>query len=113
VAANTANGCPTVATEHVHVYVDDVLTASQDVNTIDGPSAFDIPVDLTAGQHVLRVDWESKGTVLASRSVNVSGPAPVPTGSASISGTPPAGGSASTARTPAPPTAATPIKRVL
>ena len=55
---NGADGCPIGATEHVHVYVDGVLAASQDVDTTNGPDAFDIPVQVAAGTHALRVAWE-------------------------------------------------------
>ena len=58
-----ADGCPIVATEHVHVYVDGVLTASQDVDTTAGPDAFDIPVTLPEGTHELRVEWEDDGEI--------------------------------------------------
>lgn len=72
---NGADGCPIGATEHVHVYVDGVLAASQDVDTANGPDSFDIPVQVAAGTHQLRVDWEDEGEVLAttSRTVTVGG----------------------------------------
>jgi hypothetical protein len=66
-----ADGCPVGATEHVHVYVDSVLTASQDVDTANGPDAFDIPVQIAAGTHQLRVDWEDEGDVLGTTSMSV------------------------------------------
>jgi thrombospondin type 3 repeat protein len=69
---NGADGCPIGATEHVHAYVDGVLSASQDVDTANGPDAFDIPVQVAAGTHALRVEWEDKGAVLASTSRTVS-----------------------------------------
>jgi hypothetical protein len=68
---NGADGCPIGATEHVHVYVDGVLAASQDVDTANGPDAFDIPVQVAAGTHQLRVEWEDEGTVLATTSRTV------------------------------------------
>jgi hypothetical protein len=69
---NGADGCPIGATEHVHVYVDGVRTASQDVDTANGPDAFDIPVQVATGTHQLRVEWEDEGAVLASTSRTVS-----------------------------------------
>jgi hypothetical protein len=75
-AGTLANGCPVPVTEHVHVYVDDALTASQGVSTLDGPATFDIPVNLAVGAHVLRVEWEDEGKVLASRSISVNRPPP-------------------------------------
>ena len=68
---NGADGCPISATEHVHVYVDGVLAASEDVDTANGPDAFDIPVQVAAGTHELRVDWEVEGEVLATTSRTV------------------------------------------
>ena len=70
-AGNGADGCPIGATEHVHVYVDGVLTASQDVDTANGPDAFDIPVQVATGTHALRVDWENKAKVLGTTSRTV------------------------------------------
>lgn len=67
-AAET-DGAP--ATEHVHVYVDGVLVAGQDVDTADGHDSFAVPVDLAKGTHELRVEWEDDGKVLATRSVTV------------------------------------------
>jgi hypothetical protein len=66
-----ADGCPIGATEHVHVYVSGVLTASQDVDTANGPDTFDIPVQVPAGTHELRVEWEDEGEVLATTSRTV------------------------------------------
>jgi hypothetical protein len=71
VAGNGADGCPIAATEHVHVYVDGALAGSQDVDTANGPDAFDVPVDLAEGTHDLRVDWEDDGTVIATKSITV------------------------------------------
>ena len=68
---NGADGCPINPTEHVHVYVDGVLAASQDVDTANGPDAFDIPVQVAEGTHELRVDWEEEGQVLATTSLTV------------------------------------------
>jgi hypothetical protein len=78
---NGADGCPIGATEHVHVYTDGVLAASQDVDTANGPDAFDIPVQVPAGTHELRVEWEDEGEVLAttSRTVIVASDAEVDT----------------------------------
>ena len=71
VAANGPNGCPFVATEHVHVYVDGALAATQAVDTGYGPDAFAIPVQVAAGTHQLRIDWVDGGGVVDSRSINV------------------------------------------
>jgi len=68
---NGADGCPIGATEHVHVYVDGVLAASQDVDTANGPDSFDIPVQVAEGTHQLRVEWEDEGEVLATTSRTV------------------------------------------
>ncbi|MEY2567657.1 MAG: hypothetical protein QOE35_2186 [Actinomycetota bacterium] len=111
-AAGTGrDGCPVAATEHVRVYVDDVLTGSQDVDTVDGPDAFAIPVDVTSGSHVLRVDWEDRGNVIASQSIDVSGPT-APAGTASTGGAP-GGSTASTAWTPVLPQLVTAPKRLI
>jgi hypothetical protein len=65
----------------VHVYVDDVLAASQDVDTSNGPDSFDMTVNVAEGTHELRVDWEDDGEVIATRSVTVTHePGPVPGG---------------------------------
>jgi hypothetical protein len=68
---NGSDGCPIGATEHVHVYVGGVLTASQDVDTANGPDSFDIPVQVPEGTHTLRVEWEDEDTVLATASRTV------------------------------------------
>jgi hypothetical protein len=68
---NGADGCPIGATEHVQVYVDGVPAASQDVDTANGPDAFEIPVQVPAGTHELRVEWEDEGEVLATTSRTV------------------------------------------
>jgi hypothetical protein len=68
---NGADGCPIGATEHVHVYVDGLLTASQDVDTANGTDAFDIPLLLGTGVHGLRVDWVDDGEVLGTTSRTV------------------------------------------
>jgi hypothetical protein len=70
-AGNGADGCPIGATEHVYVYVDGVRAASQDVDTANGPDAFDIPVQVAKGTHALRVDWEDKGSILGTTSRSV------------------------------------------
>ena len=68
---NGADGCPIWANEHVHAYVDDVVAASEDVDTATGLDAFDIPVQVAAGTHELRVEWEVEGEVLATTSRTV------------------------------------------
>jgi hypothetical protein len=62
---NSAGGCPIPATEHVHVYVDGTPAGSQDVDTSNGPDAYDITVDVAPGTHELRIEWEDDGEVLA------------------------------------------------
>ena len=62
---NGAEGCPIPATEHVHVYVDGVLAASQDVDTSGELDAFAIDVTVPAGTHELTIEWEDDGEVLA------------------------------------------------
>jgi len=62
---NGANGCPIPATEHVHVYVDGALAASQDVDTSSGADSFDLDVEVTPGTHDLVVEWEDDSEVLA------------------------------------------------
>ena len=62
---NGAEGCPIPATEKVHVYVDGVLAASQDVDTSDEIDTFSIDVTVPAGSHELRIEWEDDGRVLA------------------------------------------------
>jgi hypothetical protein len=74
VAGSSDNGCP--ATEHVHVYVDGTLTATQDVDTRFGPAAFDLLVDVPRGRHTLRIEWEDEGAIIASHSVDVAGSLP-------------------------------------
>lgn len=66
-----ADGCPILATEQVRLYVDGALAASQDVDTANGPDFFDITVDLAEGTHALRIDWEDRGTVIASEVLTV------------------------------------------
>lgn len=59
------DGCPIQAIEHVRVLLDGALVATQDVDTANGPDAFDVAVDLPVGTHTLRTEWERKGDVLA------------------------------------------------
>jgi hypothetical protein len=66
-----ADGCPIAGTEHVRVYVDGTLAASQVVDTANGPDSFAVPVQVPEGTHVLRVEWEDEGTVLATTSRTV------------------------------------------
>lgn len=65
---NGADGCPIPATEHVRVYVDGVLAASQDVDTAGGAKLDTYAVDVTVpeGSHEITVEWEDDGTVIAS-----------------------------------------------
>ena len=62
---NGADGCPIPATEHVHVYVDGVRVASQDVDTSDELDAFALDVSVPGGSHELRIEWEDGGEVIA------------------------------------------------
>ena len=64
-AGNGADGCPVPATEHVKVYVDGVLGASQDVDTSDKLDTFALDVSVPAGSHELRIVWDDDGTVIA------------------------------------------------
>jgi hypothetical protein len=63
----------TAATEHerVHVYVDGVLAAGQDVDTSRGLDSFAVPVVVPDGTHELRVEWEVEGEILATDVVTV------------------------------------------
>ena len=63
---NGPQGCPIPATEHIHVYVDGDLAASQDVDTSNGRDEFALDVTIPAGTHELRIEWEDDGTVIAS-----------------------------------------------
>ena len=65
VPGNGANGCPIPATEQIHVYVDGVLAASQDVDTSGDLDTFELDVTVPAGAHELTIEWEDDGEVLA------------------------------------------------
>jgi len=65
VPGNGNNGCPVEATEHIRVYVDGNLVASQDVDTTDAPDSFSLTVNIDPGTHDVRIDWENEGEVLA------------------------------------------------
>ena len=65
-----SDGCP-IVTGQVHLYVDDVLTASQNVATGYGSDDFDFDVTVADGAHVLRLDWEDEGTIVATKTVTV------------------------------------------
>ncbi len=84
VAGNGANGCPIEAIESVHVYIDGVLTASQDVDTANGADGFAAAIQVSEGFHELRVDWERRGKVIASESLTVT--RPVTTGGGGVTG---------------------------
>jgi hypothetical protein len=64
-AGNGAQGCPIPATEHVHVYLDGVRAATQDVDTSGKVDTFAIGVTVPAGTHELRIEWEDDGEVIA------------------------------------------------
>lgn len=68
---NGADGCPIAATEHVHVYVDGELAATEDVDTTNGPDSFALSVDVSPGNHELRIDWKDDGKVIATASRTV------------------------------------------
>ena len=70
-AGSSADGCPLVADEHVHVAVNGVRVASQDVDTAYGPDAFAMSVTVAPGAHELVVTWERDGTVYAERGIDV------------------------------------------
>nr|WP_277602213.1 thrombospondin type 3 repeat-containing protein [Nocardioides sp. KC13] len=65
---NGANGCPIPATEHVRVYVDGALVASEDVDTAGGEKldTYALDVAVPEGTHEITVEWEDDGTVIAS-----------------------------------------------
>lgn len=67
-AGTGSDGCPVeeIANEFVLVYVDGLLSGSQDVSTEGGPAPFDITVPLAEGTHDLVVVWEDEGQLLAS-----------------------------------------------
>ncbi|MGH3735031.1 MAG: thrombospondin type 3 repeat-containing protein [Micromonosporaceae bacterium] len=62
---NGATGCPIPATEHIRVYVDGVLAASQDVDTSNESDTYALDVTVSTGTHELRIVWEDDGTVIA------------------------------------------------
>jgi len=62
---NGAQGCPVPATEHVRVYVDGMLAASQDVDSSNEIDTFGLDVTVPAGSHELRIEWEDDGQVIA------------------------------------------------
>ena len=68
VAGNGTDGCPTAnaSLEQVQVYIDGVYAAAQDVDTSGTADNFDIPVNVPAGSHTLRIDWSVYGQVRAS-----------------------------------------------
>jgi hypothetical protein len=74
VAGADPDGCPVKRYEHVHVYVDGVKAASQEVDTTNGAAAFSIPVTVSSGAHTLKVEWEYFGKVLATKTIHVSRP---------------------------------------
>lgn len=80
VAGTGDDGCPVrPPTEFVHVYVDNVAVASEGVNTLDGPDAFSLPINVGPGSHTLRVDWGSNGKLYSTKSISVSRPVPTTT----------------------------------
>ena len=72
-AGTSANGCPAAVTEHVRVFLDNATTALgvANIDSSNGPAAFDVPVTVPKGQHALRVEWERFGKVVATKSVSV------------------------------------------
>jgi hypothetical protein len=65
----------TSATETVAVYADGALVGSQGVSTGGSADRFAIDATLEAGTHELRIDWEDRGSVVASetRTITVDG----------------------------------------
>ncbi|MBA2608312.1 MAG: hypothetical protein H0U92_05215, partial [Actinobacteria bacterium] len=80
VVGTGTNGCPPPVYEHVNLYVDGVKVATQDVDTTNGPASFAMPVTVGAGSHTLTLEWQAYGRVLATKSVQVSGPPPPTSG---------------------------------
>lgn len=60
-----SSGCPVPSNETVSVYVDDVLAASQDVESSHGPDRFALDVTVPPGSHELRIVWTEGDEVLA------------------------------------------------
>ncbi len=58
-------------TEAVLLHADGVLVGSQAVSTSGSADQFAIDAALEAGTHTLRVDWEDRGTVVASETITI------------------------------------------
>jgi hypothetical protein len=71
VAGSGADGCPILATERVTLWVGGAIAATQDVDTVNGPDTFVLPVALAEGTHEVRVDWERKGKVVDSEFITL------------------------------------------
>ena len=70
--STTATEAPAPSdTEQVLLSVDGAVVTTQAVDTSDGPASFDMPVELAEGTHVLQVEWQRHGEVLATRGVTV------------------------------------------
>jgi hypothetical protein len=62
----------TATAEAILVHADGELVGSQDVWTRASADQFAIDVALDAGSHTLRIDWEDRGSVIASESMTIS-----------------------------------------
>ncbi len=74
VAAATPNGCPVAPAEHVRVYVDGLVAATDAVDTSAGADTFSLPITVGDGSHTLIVEWEAYGRVVATKTLSVSKP---------------------------------------
>ena len=70
-AGSGADGCPIEATERVQLWVGGAIAASQDVDTVNGPDTFSLPVGLAEGTHEVRVEWETARGVVASQVITL------------------------------------------
>lgn len=61
----------TPATESILVYANDDLIGSQDVWTRESADQFAIEATLDAGTQTLRIDWEDRGSVIATETVTI------------------------------------------
>ncbi|MCW2835319.1 MAG: Thrombospondin type 3 repeat [Nocardioides sp.] len=66
VAGTGSTGCPVPSDETVTVYVDGVATASEDVESSNGPDSFALDVTVPTGTHELKTVWTQDDEVLAS-----------------------------------------------
>jgi hypothetical protein len=59
------------ATEAVLLYADGALVGSQEVRTRESADRFALEAALEAGTHALRIDWEDRGSVIATQTVTL------------------------------------------